>query len=254
MTVGRHFEIFITRTTWGKPPRWNPQFRLTFYLLFREMEGRCGGILGVRSNRTKHWVLPSSALEIDRGRGTCGCDRRKAAIELFLWRIPPSHFCRFVLSWLQPLTGASISKHIMKRTASAVWHGDLKQGKGTLSAPGGALNNTPYSFTSRFENGPGTNPEELIAAAHAGCFTMALSAALGRAGFTPTELFTRATLSLEQVNGNWTITTIQLELTGRVPGIDAAKFEEIAKDAKANCPVSRVLKAEISLSTQFLGN
>jgi osmotically inducible protein OsmC len=142
----------------------------------------------------------------------------------------------------------------MKRTASAVWHGDLKQGNGTLSAPGGVLNNTPYSFTSRFENGPGTNPEELIAAAHAGCFTMALSATLGRAGFTPTELSTRATLSLEQVNGNWTITTIHLELTGRVPGIDAAKFEELAKDAKANCPVSRVLKADISLSTHFLGN
>ncbi len=141
----------------------------------------------------------------------------------------------------------------MKRTASAVWNGDLKQGKGKLSAPGGVLNNTPYSFTSRFENGPGTNPEELIAAAHAGCFTMALSATLGRAGFTPTELSTQATLTLEQVNGNWTITTIHLDLTGRVPGIDAAKFEELAKDAKANCPVSRVLKADISLSAKFLG-
>src|SRR6202161_2059843 len=105
----------------------------------------------------------------------------------------------------------------MKRTASAVWNGDLKTGKGALSAPGGVLNNTPYSFTSRFENGPGTNPEELIAAAHAGCFTMAFSAFLGRAGFTPTELSTRATLSLDQVAGNWTITTIHLDLTGRVP-------------------------------------
>src|ERR1700691_931066 len=128
----------------------------------------------------------------------------------------------------------------MNRTASAVWNGDLKTGKGALSAPGGVLNNSPYSFTSRFENGSGTNPEELIAAAHAGCFTMALSAFLGRAGFTPTELSTQATLSLEQVSGNWTITTIQLDVVGRVPGIDAAKFEEIAKDAKANCPVSRV--------------
>lgn len=139
----------------------------------------------------------------------------------------------------------------MKRTASAVWNGDLKQGKGTLSAPGGVLKNTPYSFTSRFENGPGTNPEELIAAAHAGCFTMALSAFLGKAGFTPQELSTRADLNLEQVNGNWTITAIHLDLTGRVPGIDAAKFEEIAKDAKANCPVSRVLKTEISLSAKL---
>src|SRR5213596_990519 len=91
----------------------------------------------------------------------------------------------------------------MKRTASAVWNGDLKQGKGILSAPGGVLNNTPYSFTSRFENGPGTNPEELIAAAHAGCFAMALSAFLGRAGFTPQELSTKATLTLDQVAGNW---------------------------------------------------
>src|SRR5688572_4957361 len=98
----------------------------------------------------------------------------------------------------------------MKRTASAIWNGDLKQGKGSLSVPGGVLHNTPYSFTSRFENGAGTNPEELIAAAHAGCFTMALSASLGRAGFTPRELSTQATLTLEQVEGNWTITTIHL--------------------------------------------
>ena len=140
----------------------------------------------------------------------------------------------------------------MKRTASAVWNGDLKQGKGTLSAPGGVLNNTPYSFATRFENGVGTNPEELIAAAHAGCFTMALSAFLGKAGFTPQELSTKAALTLDQVTGNWTITAIHLDLTGRVPGIDAAKFEEVAKEAKANCPVSRVLKAEITLSVQLL--
>lgn len=142
----------------------------------------------------------------------------------------------------------------MKRTASAIWNGDLKQGKGTLSAPGGVLNNTPYSFTSRFESGPGTNPEELIAAAHAGCFTMALSAFLGTAGYTPQELSTRATLTLDQVAGNWTITTIHLELTGRVPGVTAAKFDELAKDAKANCPVSRLLKAEITLSAQLLSS
>jgi lipoyl-dependent peroxiredoxin len=140
----------------------------------------------------------------------------------------------------------------MKRNASAVWKGDLKQGKGTLSAPGGVLNNTPYSFTTRFENAPGTNPEELIAAAHAGCFTMALSAFLGRAGFTPQELSTNAALTLEQVDGNWTIQAIHLDLTGRVPGIDASKFEQIANDAKANCPVSRVLKADITLSAKLL--
>ena len=140
----------------------------------------------------------------------------------------------------------------MKRTASAVWKGDLKQGKGTLSAPGGVLNNTPYSFTSRFENEPGTNPEELIAAAHAGCFTMALSAFLGKAGITPQELSTNAALTLEQVDGNWTIKAIHLDLTGRVPGIDSAKFQQIANDAKANCPVSRVLKADITLSAKLL--
>src|SRR5271156_5931681 len=105
----------------------------------------------------------------------------------------------------------------MKRTASAVWSGDLKTGKGSLTAPGGVLNNTPYSFTSRFENGPGTNPEELIAAAHAGCFTMAFSAMLGGAGFTPKELTTKATLSLDQVAGNWTITAVHLDLAGSVP-------------------------------------
>src|SRR5580658_5053326 len=140
----------------------------------------------------------------------------------------------------------------MQRKASAVWKGGLKDGKGSISAPGGALNNTQFSFATRFENAAGTNPEELIAAAHAGCFTMALSAFLAGAGFTPKELSTRATLTLDQVAGNWTITTINLDLTGRVPGIDAAKFEEIAKNAKANCPVSRVLKADITLSLQLL--
>ncbi len=139
----------------------------------------------------------------------------------------------------------------MKRTASAVWNGDLKQGKGTLSTQGGVLNKTPYSFTTRFEQGAGTNPEELIAAAHAGCFTMQLSAFLAQAGFTAEELNTNATLTFEQVEGTWTITTIQLELTGRVPGIDAAKFQEIANDAKAKCPVSRVLKANIQLTTKL---
>ncbi|MBV8898614.1 MAG: OsmC family protein [Verrucomicrobia bacterium] len=136
----------------------------------------------------------------------------------------------------------------MKRTASAVWNGDLKKGKGTISTQSGVLKQTQYSFSTRFENGIGTNPEELIAAAHAGCLTMAFSALLGAAGFTPDELTTQATLNLEQVDGNWTITAIHLDLKGRVPGIDRAKFDEIADKAKAECPVSRVLKAEISLT------
>jgi lipoyl-dependent peroxiredoxin len=141
----------------------------------------------------------------------------------------------------------------MKRTASAAWSGDLKQGKGTVSTQSGVLKDTAYSFATRFENGIGTNPEELIAAAHAGCFTMATAAALGKAGFTPQSLATNASLTLEQVSGNWTITTVDLQLTARVPGIDAAKFAEVAADAKANCPVSRVLNAKISLDAKLEG-
>lgn len=139
----------------------------------------------------------------------------------------------------------------MKRTGSAVWTGNLKEGKGSVSTAGGALRETPYGFSSRFENGAGTNPEELIAAAHAGCFTMATSAALGRAGFTPDRLATEATVTLEQVQGNWTITTIHLKMDARVPGISKEKFAEIAGDAKANCPVSRVLKADITLEANL---
>jgi len=139
----------------------------------------------------------------------------------------------------------------MKRTASAVWQGDLKQGKGTISTESSVLDKTQYSFSTRFENGRGTNPEELIAAAHAGCFTMALSAALGKTGHVPTKLSTTASVTLEQVAGNFTITAIHLDLTGSVPGIDQAQFETIAADAKANCPVSRVLKATITLSAKL---
>jgi lipoyl-dependent peroxiredoxin len=139
----------------------------------------------------------------------------------------------------------------MKRTASAKWTGDLKSGKGALSTQSGVLKDTPYSFTTRFENERGTNPEELIGAAHAGCFTMALSAALGRAGFIPQHLATEATVSLEQVQGNWTITAIHLDLTARVPGIKREQFDQVAADAKANCPVSRVLKAEIMLDAKL---
>jgi len=139
----------------------------------------------------------------------------------------------------------------MKRTASAAWLGDLKQGKGTVSTQSGVLKETPYSFTTRFENGIGTNPEELIAAAHAGCFTMALSASLGRAGFTPQKLSTQATLSFEQVQGSWTITAVHLETSARIPNIGREKFEEIAADAKANCPVSRVLNTKITLDAKL---
>ena len=136
----------------------------------------------------------------------------------------------------------------MKRTATAQWKGSLKDGRGSLTAPGGVLKGTPYSFATRFGDAPGTNPEELIAAAHAGCFSMAFSAALGKEGFTPMAIDTTATLSLDQVGAGFEITTIQLDMTASVPGIDPAKFQTIAEDAKANCPVSKVLKgAKISL-------
>jgi osmotically inducible protein OsmC len=139
----------------------------------------------------------------------------------------------------------------MQRTASAVWSGDLKQGKGSLTTPSGVLKDTAYSFHTRFEQGAGTNPEELIAAAHAGCFTMATSAFLGKAGFTPDKLSTEAALTLEQVDGNWTITAIHLTLTAKVPGVDEQKFQQIVADAKANCPVSRVLNAKITLDARL---
>lgn len=135
----------------------------------------------------------------------------------------------------------------MNRTAKATWTGDLKDGRGTLDAPSGVLKNTPYSFKTRFETQPGTNPEELIAAAHAGCFTMALSGMLSKAGFTAEKLNTEAAVTLDQVNGNWTITTINLVLTGNVPKMTQDKFQEIANEAKINCPVSRLLKVDITL-------
>ncbi len=141
----------------------------------------------------------------------------------------------------------------MKRTASAKWNGSLKDGKGSLSAPGGVLKSTPYSFAARFGDAPGTNPEELIAAAHAGCFSMAFSATLGKAGFTPTSIETTATLSLDQVGAGFEITAIHLDMSAAVPGLDAAKFQTLADDAKTNCPVSKVLKAKITLAATLKG-
>ena len=135
----------------------------------------------------------------------------------------------------------------MKRTASAVWNGSLKEGKGVISSQSGVLSDTPYSFAMRFGEERGTNPEELIAAAHAGCFSMALSAGLGKAGFEPVRIKTQALLDLENVEGSWKITTIRLETTARIPKITPSQFETIAQDAKANCPVSQVLRANISL-------
>ncbi len=136
----------------------------------------------------------------------------------------------------------------MKRNASAVWHGNLKSGGGTLTTDSSVLKQTPYSFTSRFESGTGTNPEELIAAAHAGCFTMALSAALEKAGHVADTLSTTAALTLENnAKTGWTISAVHLTTSAKVPGISAAAFAEVAAGAKANCPVSRVLNAAITL-------
>jgi osmotically inducible protein OsmC len=141
----------------------------------------------------------------------------------------------------------------MKRSASAVWNGSLKEGNGTLSLAGGALKSTPYSFSSRFESGTGTNPEELIAAAHAGCFAMALSAALGEAGFKPDRLDATAEVSLDNVAPKgWTVTASHLTLSAKIPGIDQAKFDEIAAQAKANCPISRLLNATVTLSAKLV--
>jgi osmotically inducible protein OsmC len=139
----------------------------------------------------------------------------------------------------------------MERTASAVWNGSLKEGKGTITTQSGVLSDTPYSFVTRFENGKGTNPEELIAAAHAGCFTMALSAQLGTMNFTPQTLRTSAKLTLEKLDAGWTISKIHLDVSARVPGISASAFESAAASAKANCPVSRLLKAEITMDAHL---
>jgi osmotically inducible protein OsmC len=141
----------------------------------------------------------------------------------------------------------------MKRIASARWEGGLKDGKGTLDSTSGVLRSTPYSFHTRFEDQPGTNPEELIAAAHAGCFSMALSAELGKAGFTPASIATRATVTLDVVDGKPTVTESHLDLVARVPGITPAAFEEIANGAKAGCPISRLLNAKVGLTSRLEG-
>ncbi len=139
----------------------------------------------------------------------------------------------------------------MQRKASAVWRGGLKDGKGSISAPGGVLANTPYSFTTRFENSPGTNPEELIAAAHAACFSMALSAQLGGANLTAESISTNVTLSLDKLDSGWTITASHLDVVGRVPGADAATFQKYAEAAEKGCPVSKVLNAKISMTAKL---
>ena len=139
----------------------------------------------------------------------------------------------------------------MKHKASAVWKGSLTEGAGTMSTGSGALVEKPYSFKTRFEGEQGTNPEELIGAAHAGCFSMAFSLILGMAGFTADKIETSATVSLDQVGDGFEITTSHLVMTAVIPGIDDATFQDLAAKAKAGCPVSKVLNAEISLEAKL---
>jgi osmotically inducible protein OsmC len=136
----------------------------------------------------------------------------------------------------------------MKRKATAVWNGSGKEGGGHLSSQSGVLSNTQYSYLSRFEQGIGTNPEELVAAAHSGCFSMKLAFVLGAAGFTAESIETSCTITLE----NGAITSSVLDLKAKVPGIDNAKFQECAKDAKENCPISKLLNTEISLNAELI--
>ena len=139
----------------------------------------------------------------------------------------------------------------MKRKASAVWEGGLKDGKGRISTDSGVLSDTQYSFSTRFEEGKGTNPEELIAAAHAGCFSMALSGQLGTAGLTAESINTTAAVTLEKTDAGFTITRVHLDVTARIPGADQQAFETAANNAKAGCPVSRLLNAEITMEARL---
>jgi osmotically inducible protein OsmC len=139
----------------------------------------------------------------------------------------------------------------MQRKASAIWHGDLKNGQGSVSTASGVLQETQYSFGTRFENGIGTNPEELIAAAHSSCFAMAFSAELGKAGFTPAAIHATATVTLEKTDAGWTVTESHLDLTSKIPGIDQARFTAIASAAKAGCPISRLLNAKVTLDAKL---
>jgi lipoyl-dependent peroxiredoxin len=139
----------------------------------------------------------------------------------------------------------------MVRKASAIWKGGLKDGQGTVSADSGVLQATPYNFAQRFETSPGTNPEELIAAAHASCFSMALSAELGKASLKPNSIETKAALTLEKLDVGFTITRIHLEVVGNVPGASNEAFLKAAEDAKRGCPISRLLNTTITLDAKL---
>lgn len=139
----------------------------------------------------------------------------------------------------------------IKKTASARWQGDLKTGKGTISTQSGALLENPYGFNTRFEGKPGTNPEELIGAAHAGCFSMAFSMLLGEENFIPDSIETQATVTLEEQSDGFAVTAVHLDMTARIPNINPAKFDEIAEKAKLGCPISKLLNADITLDAKL---
>ena len=141
----------------------------------------------------------------------------------------------------------------MKRTASAVWKGGLKDGKGSISTESGVLSDTQYSFSTRFEDGKGTNPEELIAAAHASCFSMALSLQLGTENKTPESIQTEAAVTLIKTDAGFTVTAVHLKVRAKVPGASPPDFQLAAEAAKANCPISRLLKAEITMEAKLEG-
>jgi osmotically inducible protein OsmC len=139
----------------------------------------------------------------------------------------------------------------VERRANAQWIGGLKDGKGTISTASGALKGVPYGFSMRFEDAPGTNPEELVAAAHAGCFSMALSSELGKAGYRPERIDTRAVLDFVKEEAGWTTRSIHLDVTAKVPGADPGKFQEAAEAAKRGCPISRLLRTDVSMTARL---
>jgi osmotically inducible protein OsmC len=141
----------------------------------------------------------------------------------------------------------------MKRKAWAVWRGGLKDGKGSIATESGVLRDTQYSFSTRFEHGIGTNPEELIAAAHAGCFAMAFSAELGKAGIAPDSIYATATVTLDKTDTGWTVTASHLDVTAKIPGADKTQVLGIANVAKLGCPISRLLRANVTMEAKLEG-
>ncbi|RKF14960.1 OsmC family peroxiredoxin [Roseovarius spongiae] len=139
----------------------------------------------------------------------------------------------------------------MKRNASAVWQGDLKSGKGVVSTQSGALKDSPYGFNTRFEDAPGTNPEELVGAAHAGCYAMAMSLALGEKGVTADRIDVKATVTLDEVDDGFAVTKVHLDVSASIPGISEPDFQEVAETTKTSCPISKLLSADITMDAKL---